>query len=179
MYSWLTLFSAIFVTLACHQSEWQWSPGVLPCLCRQEGRRAPVTGAHSIYCLGERTFGVKRLGGQALCLWSWKKKIVSEVCLAGPQRRLRGEQEAPALLKDLDLFYPHITMFVIYWAPTMFLTSMSNLWLCCAIGNKNPFYPQGIWGSYRACDLEFCHLRSHFLLYMMRIKIPVPQSCRD
>jgi len=99
---------------------------------------------------------------------------VIEVCLAGPQRRLRGEQEAPALLRDLDLFYPHITMFVIHWAPTMFLTSMSNLWLCCAIGNTNPFYPQGIWDSYRACDLELCHLRSHFLLLMVRIKIPVP-----
>ena len=73
-----------------------------------------MAGAHSIYCLGERTFGVKRLEEQSLCLWSWKKRTGSEVCLAGPQRRLRGEQEAPALLRNLDLFYPHITMFVIH-----------------------------------------------------------------
>ena len=64
--------------------------------------------------LGREDPRCKEARKQSLCLWSWKKRTVKEVCLAGPQRRLRGEQEAPALLRDLDLFYPHITMLVIY-----------------------------------------------------------------
>lgn len=149
-------------------------------LSLQAGRKKSSSDRGPLHLLlGREDPRCKETRKQSLCPWSWKKRTVKEVCLAGPQRRLRGEQEAPALLRDLDLFYPHITMFVIYWALTMFLTSMSNLWLCFTIGNINPLYPQGIWDSYRACDLVFYHLRSHFLLHMMRIKIPMPQSCWD
>ena len=81
----------------------------------QAGRKKSSSDRGPLHLLlGREDLRCKEARRAGSVLVVMEKKIVSEVCLAGPQRRLRGEQEAPALLKDLDLFYPHITMFVIY-----------------------------------------------------------------
>lgn len=173
--------SAIFVTTSL-SSKWMtaesWKRRV-PCLCRQKGRGTLMRGAHSTHSLGEGTLG-KEAG-----------KAVSGACGHRTKDRRGGlpgwTPEETAWWTENTCSSESIELGFGFFLPTCnnichllstycVLDFMLNLQLHWEIGNTNPLYPQGIWDSYRVCSLEFCNLRFHFLLCMMRITIPVPKA---